>query len=367
MDFDLTEEQTLLRNMIEKYTSSHYDPMKRLTYVQKKHGFCEKNWKILADMGMLAFSLKEEWGGYGQSNVELITIMEIFGRSAATDPIIPVVLLAGRIIESAGTEQQKEKWIPKILDGSTFASFAHSEQNSRYNCDALQTKATIDQGQHILNGHKKMALAGAFADVFIISAVNEKNDPKLYLIPKGAEGLTITPYRLVDGSTASDLRFENVIAAPMNGGMDEIKDIITFTRLGICAELLGLMELMFTATLDYIKMRKQFGQELGRFQALQHRMSDHYARLELCRSQLYRAAAKNASDPDWQESITGAKAFISENAMKLGEDSIQIHGAIGTTEELLVGQAFKRVMLISSLFGDSHFELQQYINQVQAV
>lgn len=363
MDFDLTEEQKLLRNLIEKYTADRYDPVKRLSYVALTYGYCPQGWKILADMGILAFPFKEELGGFGRSSMELITVMETFGRSVATEPVIPVILLAGGILEHAGTEAQKETWLPKIIDGSAMAAFAHCEHEGRYNLDFIQTKARKKQDGYILNGSKNIVLAGPFADIFIISALNKNKEVGLYLIPADAEGLSIRNYRLTDGSVASDLTLTNVPAESMSGDIDTIKDVISTTRLAICGELLGLMELMFAATLDYIKTRQQFGSPIGQFQAIQHRMADNYARLELSRSHLYRAATCHKNDPLWEETLAGAKAFISENAIALGEDSIQLHGGIGTTEELLVGQAFKRVLLLSSLFGDSNYELQRYIQK----
>ena len=361
LDFDLTEEQTLLRNMIEKYTLDRYDPMKRLSYVENLNGFSPEGWKILADMGLLAFPFSEDLGGFGDGNIELITIMETFGRSAATEPIIPIILLAGNLIEQAGTEAQKETWLPKIIDGSAYAAFAHCEHKSRYNLDLIKTQARKKQNTHVLNGNKEIVLTGSCADIIIVSALNEQNDVALYLVKANAEGLTVRNYRLTDGSTACDLILNNVIAEPMAGGASQIKAVLYATRLAICGELLGLMELMFEDTLEHIKTRQQFGKNLGRFQAIQHRMADNYTRLELSRSHLYRAAAQDNNDPAREKSLAGAKAFISENAMALGEDAIQLHGAIGTTEELMVGQAFKRVCLLSSLFGDSNCELHRYI------
>ncbi|MDI1297225.1 MAG: acyl-CoA dehydrogenase, partial [bacterium] len=191
-------------------------------------------------------------------------------------------------------------------------------------------------------------------------AVDEAGKPGLFLIKADAPGLSGRVYRMTDGSTASDLTLTRVPAEPMAGGMEALAMTLSDARLAICAELVGLMGMMFDATLDYIKTRKQFGQPIGSFQAIQHRMADSYTRVELSRSQLYRAAATGNDDPGRDAAITGAKAYIAASAMTLGEEAIQLHGGIGTTEELMVGQAFKRVMLLASLLGDSDWELRRY-------
>lgn len=356
MNFDLNEEQALLRNLIEKFAGERYDPAKRLSYVRETHGFCPKGWATLAETGLLAFPFAEEYGGFGGGSVELITVMEAMGRAVAVEPLLPVILLAGGIIEHAGTDAQKADWLPRLATGESMASLACGEHEARFNQDRIATRAT----GAVLNGAKQMALGGSFADVFIISAIDETGAMALFLVRADAPGLGLRNYRMTDGSSATDVTLNNVQAERMAGGQQALDDVLLDARLAICAELVGLMTMMFDATLDYIKTRRQFGQQIGAFQAIQHRMADNYARLELSRSQLYRAAATRREDAGRAAAITGAKAYISANAMALGEDAVQLHGGIGTTEELMVGQAFKRVMLLASLLGDSDWELRRY-------
>lgn len=360
MNFDLGEEQSLLRDLIERFVSDRYDPAKRLAYVREPKGFCLQGWTTLAGTGVLAFPFDESLGGFGGGSVELITVMEAMGRGVAVEPVLPVVLLAGSLIDRVGTPAQKAAWLPRLIGGTAFASLAHGEHGARFNQRNVTMSATLDGDDMLLDGTKQMALGGAFADLFVVSAIDAAGEVGLYLVPAEAAGLGRQDYRLVDGSLASDLVFTQVRAERMEGGQAAIDDALENARLSVAAELVGLMAMMFDATLDHVKTRRQFGQPLGQFQVIQHRMADNYVRLELSRSQLYRAAALGHDDPARIAGIAGAKSYISAAAVALGEDAVQLHGGIGTTEELMVGQAFKRTLLLASLFGDSDWELRRY-------
>ena len=217
-----------------------------------------------------------------------------------------------------------------------------------------------------MNGAKQMVLSGSSADAFVISALDPDGAIGLYLVDGAGAGLDRRGYRLTDGSAACDIALRSVAAEPLAGGGEALDAVLDDARLAICAELLGLMTMMFDATLDYIKTRSQFGQAIGSFQAIQHRMADGYSRLEMSRSQLYRAAARDKGDAGRPAAIAAAKAYISTSAMTLGEDAIQLHGGIGTTEELLVSQAFKRVMLLAALLGDGDWETRRYLELTAA-
>lgn len=366
MNFDLSDEQALLRNLIEKFAGDRYDPARRLGYVREPEGYCRKGWAVLAETGVLAFPFAEEYGGFGGGSIELITVMEAMGKAVAVEPLLPAIILAGSLIEKAGTAEQKAHWLPRLSAGEAIAALAHGEHQARFNAQNIATRATASGDSVRLNGAKQMVLGGSFADILAVSAVDESGTPGLFLVRSDAPGLGMRGYRMIDGSTACDLTLSNVPAEQMAGGVATLDQVLRDARLAISAELVGLMSMIFDATLDYVKTRKQFGQAIGAFQAIQHRMADNYASMELSRSQLYRAAATEADDPGREAAITGAKAYISAHAIALGEDAVQLHGGIGTTEELMVGQAFKRVMLLASLLGDSDWELRRYGSLVAA-
>ncbi|CAH0354673.1 pimeloyl-CoA dehydrogenase small subunit [soil metagenome] len=359
LNFDLSEEQSMLRDLIVRFATDRYDSVKRLAYVREPFGFSAQGWSLLAETGALGFPFGEESGGFGGGAVELITVMEALGRSVAVEPVLPVIVLAGGVIERAGTQEQKAALLPGLTSGERFAALACAEHNSRFNVDAIVTNAVVDGANYRLNGTKQMVVGGPFADDLIVAAKDDSGAIGLYLVASDAEGVSRRNYRLADGSVASDVRLTHVLAAPMAGGRSALDAALADARLAICGELVGLMAMMFDSTLDYLKTRNQFGQAIGDFQAIQHRMADNYGLLELSRGQMYRAAAQ--SDEGRDQAVTGAKAFISTSAITLAEDAVQLHGGIGTTEELMIGQAFKRVLVLASLFGDNDWELRRYV------
>ncbi|MEG8222346.1 acyl-CoA/acyl-ACP dehydrogenase [Sphingomonas sp. HH69] len=355
MNFDLSDEQAMLRDLVQRFGADRYDAAKRLAYLREPRGFADANWAMLAETGLLAFALPEEAGGFGGSPVDIITVMEALGRFVAVEPVLPALILSAGLVAAAGTQDQKDALLPAIVGGEAIVALALFETQARFGLDRLRTRVTGGR----ISGVKQMVLGGGHADRFIVAARAGDGAPlTLHLVEASAPGVSIDPYRLVDGSHAADVRFADTPAEPMAGGEAELAGVMDQARLAVSAELLGLMEMMFAATLDYLKTRQQFGQALGSFQALQHRMADCYARLELSRSQLYRAAGAGADGR--AAAIIGAKAYIAQSAVHIGEESVQLHGGIGTTEELLVGQAFKRVMALVTLLGDVDHDMDAY-------
>jgi len=368
LDFDVNEEQAMLRDLVARFGADHYDPVKRLAYLREPRGFTAANWAMMAETGLLAFALPVEAGGFGGSDTDIITVMEAFGRFVGVEPLLASILLGAGAVNAAATEVQKEALLPGIVAGTQFAALALFEHQSRFGLAHPATRAEPDGGAFRLSGAKQMVLGGGFADhVVVLARGGADGAPGLYLVDGSAPGIVRRDYRMVDGMAASDIDFAAVPAQAMTGGQgaggqEALDRVLAQARLGICAELLGLMETMFHQTLDYLKMRKQFGQPLGSFQVLQHRMADCYARLELSRSQLYRAAGAEGEEAGARRAaISAAKAYISESAMHVGEEAVQLHGGIGVTDELLVGQAFKRVVALANLLGDAEAEIDSYV------
>ena len=361
MNFDLSGENTLLRDLVLRFGADHYGPAKRLAYLREPTGFSSANWRILAETGLLAFALPCDAGGFGGSDVDIMTVMEALGQFVAVEPMLPSIILGAGALFEAGSAAQRELLLPRIIAGTHFLSLALFERHSRYGLADLGCHAVALDDGYVISGAKQMVLGGGFAtDLIVAARFEDTAETRLFLVDAAAPGLTFRTYRLADGSVASDIDFANARAQPMTGRCDALATTLARARLAICAELVGLMDLMFQATLDYLKTRHQFGQALGSFQAIQHRMADCYARVELSRSQLYRSAGHDAGTAR-EAAIAGAKAYISQSATHVGEEAVQLHGGIGTTEELLVGQAFKRVVTLTSLFGDADWEIDTYL------
>ncbi|WP_242128947.1 acyl-CoA dehydrogenase [Sphingobium sp. Sx8-8] len=366
MNFDLNEDQRLLRDLVERFVADHYDPIRRLSYIAEPWGFSRQGWRILAETGLLALPFSEEHGGLGGGAVELITVAEALGRGVATEPVLPVILTAASLVDRGASDATKAQLLPRIIAGESLPALAHLEPGARFLATKPQTRVLRRDGQIRIDGAKSCVMGGGYADILLVTAREENGTPGVYLVDASADGMTRTDYRLVDGSVASDILFRDVPAILLPQGQAALEGVLDQARLAIVAELIGLMGHMFDATVDYVKTRQQFGQPIGRFQAVQHRLADGYAMVELSRSQLYRAAAQNPGTAEAHAAVVGAKAYISGCAMKIAEEAVQLHGGIGTTEELMVGQAFKRTMLLAALLGDADWDLRHYVQLTAA-
>lgn len=276
-------------------------------------------------------------------------------------------MLAGDFLERAGTQEQKQEWIPKLIAGQSHIALAHVETQARFLLDHVETRYQANGEAAYLSGKKTFVIGAAAADAFILSAISHTDSAShsdnisFFLVDKNAPGLTIRKYRLIDGSIACQLTLKNVPSNPMQGTFQDLLFSIAKTKIGACAEMLGLMECLYEATLEHVKTREQFGRQLSKFQVISHRIAEAYASLELCRSHVMRLATLNETDSDYMRIISGVKAFMSKAAISMGEEAIQLHGGMGITDELIVGHAFKRILLLSTLFGDEDTELKRYI------
>lgn len=363
VDFELNEDQVLLKGLVEKFVEDRYELTRRIAYQREPAGFAADNWRMLAELGMLALPFAAEHGGLDGGTIEIVTVMEVLGKGLVAEPVLSDLLIAGRLIEAAGTESQKADWLPRIIGGEARLALAHFEHRARYN---LAHVATTARGSEI-NGVKTMVLAGAGVDAYIVSArtageCRDADGIRFFLVPATAKGVAARHYRLTDGSVASEVQFHAVTEAePLALGYEAFATVVDEARIAACAEMIGIMSSLLDQTLEYLRTRQQFGTPLGSFQAIQHRMSDNFVRLELARSQLLRAALA-APGAGRARAIAGAKSLISANAVAIGEEAIQMHGGMGTTDELWIGHGHKRLLLLASLFGDADAELERYLD-----
>lgn len=361
MNFDLDEQQTMLRDLVSRFVGDRYGHTARAEYRATAEGFSRENWALLAELGLLALPYPGELGGLDGGNVELITVMEELGRGLCAEPYLSDLLLGGCLLARAGTEAQRADWLPRIIAGEARVALAHFEHAGRFNAAFVRTK--VDGG---LSGVKSMVLAGEGADAYIVSA-RENGAPhdadglSLWLVPADAAGLDRRSYRLTDGSVACELHLRDVKGAErLPGKADALFEIFDTARVAACAEMVGIMAMLMDATLEHVRTRRQFGQAIGSFQAVQHRMADLYVLLELSRSHLLRAALTKGEAKQRAAAIAGAKSFIGASAVKLGEECIQFHGGMGITDELVIGHGHKRILLLAALLGDADSELVRY-------
>ncbi len=358
MNFDLTEEQEMFRSSVERFAAPiDVEARRKLRSLPK--GYDLERWKELAELGLIALAAPEEAGGMQGSPVDLAIVAEAIGKANSPDPwlengVIPALLLAHGGGEGA---------LETVLSGERIASFAWAERAQRYNLEAVHMKAERSGDGFTLGGAKTLVMGAALADLFLVTAGCE-GETACFLVPADADGVQMRPYRLADGSIAGELSLTGVKvgdAARLDLPFDTLLDIVAQARLYAAAEMVGLGQRLLDDTLAYVKEREQFGVAIGSFQALQHRLVECYAKQEQAKSMLYRAALTDPSDPiGWRRAVAGAKAYVGENVDAIAREAVQMHGGMGITDELAIGHAMKRVMVLARLFGDADTELALY-------
>lgn len=373
MDFDLTDEQTLLSNTVEKFVRDRYGDGQRKTYLDNKAGFDPEGWRIMAETGLFALPFSESRGGIGGTPGDLVCVMKPLGASLTAEPVIAGPVLAGSLLDRIGGEDPADAWMARMIDGSAHVSLAHMEKAARFRLEYVDARYRQNGAGALVTGKKTFVLGAGAADAFIVSAIpaewsrpNSKQAQaraaaiRFFLVDATAEGMTRRDYRLTDGSVACELDLANVSALPLNGGYPDLEVVAARTKVAACADMLGVMEMLFDATLEYVKIREQFGQPIGKFQVIQHRLADLYTSLEFSRSHVHRMARADVEKEEDRRMIAGSKAFISEAALTLAEEAVQLHGGMGVTDELPIGDGLKRILVLSTLFGDASTELARY-------
>ena len=376
MNFNLSEEQSLIRDSIARFVQDNYDFEHRNKYVAMEHGFSPDNWQQFAELGWLSIPFAEEHGGFGGGPVDTMVIMQEFGRGLVAEPYLPTVLLFGALVQAGAEAELAADLIPQVIAGELQGAFAYLERQSRYEITDIATRASQDGGNWVLSGEKTVVLNGAAADKLVVAArtSGSQADEKgisLFLVDAGAAGVKATAYRLTDGQEAANITLDNVQAQALLGSVDEgyalMSPVLDAARLAVCANALGAMETLNAMTLEYCKTREQFGVAIGSFQALQHRLVDTFGACENVRSLLYRAVCTaDAGDADARRSMLALKVMIGRAGRLVGGEAIQLHGGMGMTNELAVGYYVKRVMLANLLFGDADYHQQQFIELANA-
>ena len=369
MDLNLTDEQRMLRESAERFVAESYDADHRRRMANDPLGFSPAVWKQFAELGWLALPLAEEFGGLGGSAVDIGLLMEAFGRGLVSEPYVATVVFGAALVERCGTQAQKQALLPGVADGSLKLALAHSERAARFDLGRVSTLAHRTPQGWRLSGAKVAVLDGHAADQILVSAhVHDHNGPSgrigLFLVPSQAQGLSTTDYQRLGGGRACNVAFADVHLADdalLGDGEDALPAIewaVDRAMAALVAEAVGIMQTLLDTTLDYTKIRKQFGRPLSANQVIRHRLADMAMQVDEARSMALRAALKADSPPlERARAASGAKAKIGKCARFVGEQAIQLHGGMGVTEELEVGAYFKRLVAFDTLFGNSahHF------------
>ena len=369
MDFNLTEEQQMLRDGAERFVREQYDFETRRALVKSGGSFSPDNWQQFADLGWLALGLPEDCGGFGLDFVEVAVVMQELGRGLVLEPVISSSVLSARVIDRAGNDVHRNDLLPQIAAGELRVALAYSEAGGRFALDKVDTQAERSGEGYSLSGRKFMVFDAPLAHKFIVTArIPGTENICLFLVDAEAEGVVRNEYQLIDGTRAADVRFDNVklpkeaLLVDKESALSVLEEALDRAILAQIAEAIGAMEAVMEITAEYLKDRKQFGQSLGKFQALQHRMAEMLIQVENARSMLYRGLAHLDGDAHSRKSaISAAKAVTAEAAKFVGAQGIQLHGGIGLTDEYSIGHYFKKLTVFEKAFGDIEHHTARYL------
>jgi pimeloyl-CoA dehydrogenase small subunit len=372
MDFDLSEEQRLLKESVDGLLTDSYDFDQRKKYMAEKGGWSKAVWSRLAEQGLLGLPFAEDDGGFGAGGVETMIVMEALGKALVLEPYLPTVVLGGGFLRHGGSAEQKAAHIPGIIDGSKTLAFAQLEKNSRYDLHDVSTSAKKKGAGWVIDGEKFVVLNGESADMLVVTArtnggQRDKDGIGVFLVPGNAKGVAKKGYPTQDGLHAADITFTGVevdgsaaIGDPENG-LPLIERVVDEARVAMCAEAVGAMDESLKSTVEYLKTRKQFGVPIGSFQTLQHRAADMFVAVEQARSMSMFATMASEYDDARERAtaVAAAKVQIGKSSKFVGQQAIQLHGGIGMTQEAKIGHYFKRLTMIENTFGDTDYHLRR--------
>jgi pimeloyl-CoA dehydrogenase small subunit len=376
MDFDLSEEQRLLKESVDGLLTSSYDFDSRKKYGKEKGGWSRSVWAKLAEQGLLGLPFSEDDGGFGAGAVETMIVMEALGKALLLEPYLATVVLGGGFLRRGGSAEQKAAHIPGIIDGSKTLAFAQLEKNSRYDLNDVATSAKKKGDGWMIDGEKFVVLNGESADTLVVTARTKGGQRDtggigVFLVPGNAKGVSKKGYPTQDGLHAADITFTGVevgteaaIGDP-EGGLALIEQVVDDARIAMCAEAVGAMDESLKSTVEYLKTRTQFGVPIGSFQVLQHRAADMFVAVEQARSMsMFATMAADFDDPKARaNAVAAAKVQIGRSGKFIGQQAIQLHGGIGMTMEAKIGHYFKRLTMIENTFGDTDYHLRRVSEQ----
>jgi pimeloyl-CoA dehydrogenase small subunit len=378
MDFEFTEEQRLLRESLDRLLADSYGFDKRRLYLAEPDGFSRAAWAQYAELGLLGLPFAEEHGGFGGNAVDVMIVMEAFGRVLALEPYLATVVLAGTALGHAGSAAQNAALVPQIADGSLRLAVAHGERQARYDLNDVMTTAVKTSGGWRLDGAKNVVVHGDSADKLIVSArvSGDRHDPDgigLFLVDAKASGVARRSYKMRDGTGAADIALSGVDVAAADALGEPGRGLATMERvnqagiMATSAEAIGAMETMLAMTIEYMKTRVQFGKPIGENQALQHRATEMMMSMEQGRSLAMLAAimVDDANAEQRAHDLSTAKVGVGQAARFVSQNAVQLHGGIGMTEEYAVGHYFRRCMVIEHSFGDTAHHLSRLAEGVK--
>jgi alkylation response protein AidB-like acyl-CoA dehydrogenase len=366
MDFDFSDDQEQLRDAVRKWVDRSYGFERRRAAV-RAGGFDRKTYGELAELGLAGLYVPEDQGGMGMGPVEAMVVMEELGRGIVLEPLAQA-LIAGGVLNGYAPDAVKSAWLPRIASGEALVVLAYQERKARYRLDACEAQAT-QQGQGggwSVNGTKSLVPAGDQADAFLVPAV-AGGKQQLFLVERQAKGVSTSGYVCMDGSRAAEVKLQDAQATLVSAdGLKALEHAVDIGIAATCAEAVGVIDRTMALTAEYMNTRKQFGVTIATFQALRHRMADMKMQQELARSMSYYASLKlNAPADERRRALSRAKYQLGVAMRFVGQNSVQLHGGIGVTDEYVGSHYFKKLTQLELTFGDTLHHLGEVSARMQ--
>ena len=361
-----------MRNMLVRFVAENANPASR-------GAVCGDDlWRDLAELGILGLRLPEEYGGSGGNPFDTILVMEALGSGLVSLPYVPTVVIAGGLLLAGGSGEQRRRLLPGIAEGKVRIAFAGYEPQSRFNPACVSTRAVADDDGFVLTGHKAVVYGAPEADWLLVVArtageMGAENGISLFLVEAGAPGVAIRGYDTVEGMRAGDIRLEDVrvsradLVGREDGAFELIEAALDEAVVALSADAVGAMDAVIRRTVEYCETREAFGQKLAEFQVLRHRVVDMHIALEIAAAALLNAATALTADRTTRRRLVSAcKVQVASEANFVGKNAVQLHGAIGMTDELDVGQYFKRLTVFQASYGGTDWHLRRFLAHSQA-
>lgn len=360
MDFDYSEEESMLQDATRRLLVSEYGFEARAARLAAGRPSAAL-WARLAEQGLLSLEVPEALGGLGTGPFAMLAVCQAMGEALLIEPYIESALTATRAIALHGSPEQRERWLPPLAGGSLIGVVALPPLASSVR---LPTAEAIDAGWLLRGGLDGIDFAGC-ADLLLVPAVNAEGEVGLFALPSGSPGLRLISTPTVDGRERARIELADVLVpaadclgSDLHAGLVGLRD---YTLAAHCADTLGALERGFRSTVEYARTRQQFGQPIGRFQALQHRLADLFMRVEEARSMAMLAAAR-CGDPDplvRADALSAARLVMGRAAREVGQEAVQIHGGMGMSDELDVSHVFRRLLGFELRCGSASAHLRE--------
>ncbi len=371
MDFSYSDEQRMLADTLERLVADQAPLERHGSQLDPALAERSTRWQTFAELGLLHMPFAEAVGGLGGDGTDLMIIMQALGRGLVPEPYLAGLLLPGDLLARLADSDQRARWLTPLMEGEHQLALGWQERDARYDPHGIATTASPQGNGWRLEGGKQLVIGAASAAAILVTARISPERLGVFLVPTTTPGMTRRDYRTIDGQPASDLRLEGVAldetACLSEDAANDLDATLALGRAALCAHAVGAMEASCDQTLAFLKERRQFGVPLSSFQVLQHRMVDMHLHLEQARSMAILAATSldlPVAQRDYR--IAAAKAYCGEAARFVAEQAIQLHGAMGMTDECQVSHYAKHLVMFDHYLGDSDHHLEYVSEQLSA-